>query len=75
MKRFTSYLLYISLFLGLLGIFFRGVWLFIIWPISIIIWTAMMAVKERNTKTGYVWLIFLVITIIVFFYGLIKETA
>ncbi|KZR57848.1 hypothetical protein A3781_19510 [Bacillus badius] len=75
MKKVISYLLYMSLFLGLLAIFFRGVWLFIIWPISIIIWTLMMTIKERNTKKSYVWLSFLVITIIVFSYGLVMERA
>lgn len=72
MKKIGTILLYVSLILGVLAILLKGIWLFLLWPLSLIAWTLVMAINNRGTKGYYLWIVFLLVTLFVFGYGLTR---
>lgn len=72
MRYLSNIFLYLSLLIAIIGVFYGGVWLYIIWPASIILGTLFMAYKDRKTKKIYLWIGLVILTTIILLYGLNK---
>lgn len=67
-KMINNTLLYLAIILSVLAIYFDYFLLYLLWAISILVGVSVMAIKDRNTKKVFIWIILIILSLMLIYY-------